>query len=153
MKYLALDIFFIFVLCGKPERHDFCIVDGEIGCNRPFHNLVQKPRLTDPDVSKLTLSTLFLVVASSLQLSDCKEFKLIPPEQYDKNVSSLTDITKRPLGYMYAKADYPTVQSEVKNPCFYVRNLTSRNVEVMVSTGDNPLEALTHKSDSLQHHS
>ena len=54
---------------------------------------------------------------------------------------------------MYAKADYPTVQSEVKNPCFYVRNLTSRNVEVMVSTGDNPLEVLTHKSDSLQHHS
>lgn len=104
----------------------------------PFHNLVQKPRLTDPDVSKFTLSTLFLVVASSLQLSDCKEFKVIPPEQYDKNVSSLTDITKRPLGYMYAKADYPTVQSEVKNPCFYVRNLTSRNVEVMVSTGDNP---------------
>lgn len=119
----------------------------------PFHNLVQKPRLTDPNVSKLTLSTLFLVVASSLQLSDCKEFKVIPPEQYDRNVSSLTDITKRPLGYMYAKADYPTVQSEVKNPCFYVRNLTSRNVEVMVSTGDNPLEVLTHKSDSLQHHS
>ena len=55
----------------------------------PFHNLVQKPRLTDPDVSKLTLSTLFLVVASSLQLSDCKEFKVIPPEQYDRNVSSL----------------------------------------------------------------
>ncbi|CAH3136267.1 unnamed protein product [Pocillopora meandrina] len=76
----------------------------------------------------------FVGSASSLQLSDCKEFKVIPPEQYDRNVSSLTDITKRPLGYMYAKADYPTVQSEVKNPCFYVRNLTSRNVEVMIQT-------------------
>ncbi|PFX22777.1 hypothetical protein AWC38_SpisGene12676 [Stylophora pistillata] len=80
---------------------------------------------------------IFIVFVSSvspLQLSDCKEFKVIPPEQYDRNVSSIDDSTKRPLGYIYGKADYPTVQSEVKNPCVYVKNLTARDVEVMIQT-------------------
>ncbi|XP_022795170.1 uncharacterized protein LOC111333814 [Stylophora pistillata] len=80
---------------------------------------------------------IFIVFVSSvspLQLSDCKEFKVIPPEQYDRNVSSIDDSTKRPLGYIYGKADYPTVQSEGKNPCVYVKNLTARDVEVMAST-------------------
>ena len=70
---------------------------------------------------------------STLQLSDCTEFELIPPEQYDRNASHADDITKRPLGYMVATAQSPVVQSEIKNPCVYVKNLTSRDVEVMVS--------------------
>ena len=70
---------------------------------------------------------------STLQLSDCTEFKLIPPEQYDRNISSADDITKRPLGYMIATAQNPVVQSEIENPCVYVKNLTSGDVEVMVS--------------------
>lgn len=70
---------------------------------------------------------------STSQLSDCPEFKLIPPEQYDRNISAADDITKRPLGYMIATAQYPGVQSEIENPCVYVKNLTSRDLEVMVS--------------------
>ena len=70
---------------------------------------------------------------STLQLSDCTEFKLIPSEQYDRNISVADDFTKRPLGYMIAIAQYPGVQSEIKNPCVYVKNLTSRDLEVMVS--------------------
>ncbi|KAJ7351118.1 hypothetical protein OS493_036453 [Desmophyllum pertusum] len=70
----------------------------------------------------------------TLQLSDCKEFKVIPPEQYDRNESAADDIFKRPLGYSYAVAQYPGVQSEIKNPCVYVKNLTSRDVEVMIQT-------------------
>ncbi|KAL9960775.1 hypothetical protein ACROYT_G034275 [Oculina patagonica] len=69
---------------------------------------------------------------STLQLSDCTEFKVIPPDQYDRNPSSADDITKRPLGYMYANVLYPGVQSEIKNPCVYVKNLTSRDIEVMI---------------------
>ena len=70
---------------------------------------------------------------SALQLSDCKEFKVIDPEDYDKNVSSIYDITKRPLGYMFGTAKNPGVQTvNLKNPCAYLTNLTSRNVEVMV---------------------
>ena len=70
---------------------------------------------------------------STLQLGDCTEFKQIPPEQYDRNISAADDITKRPLGYMIAIAQYPGVQSEIENPCAYVKNLTSRDLEVMVS--------------------
>jgi len=71
---------------------------------------------------------------STSQLSDCPEFKLIPPEQYDRNISAADDITKRPLGYMIATAQYPGVQSEIENPCVYVKNLTSRDLEVMIQT-------------------
>lgn len=81
----------------------------------------------------LTLSVIISSV-STLQLSDCPEFKLIPPEQYDRNVSHTDDITKRPLGYIVATAQYPGVQSEIENPCVYLKNLTSRDVEVMIQT-------------------
>lgn len=81
----------------------------------------------------LTFSVIISPV-STLQLSNCKEFKLIPPEQYDRNSSSADDMTKRPLGYMFAIAQYSGVQSEIKNPCVYVKNLTSRDVEVMIQT-------------------
>lgn len=73
------------------------------------------------------------IAVSTLQLSDCTEFKLIPPEQYDRNISAIDDITKRPLGYMFGVAQNPGVQSEIKNPCVYVKNLTSRDLEVKVS--------------------
>jgi len=60
---------------------------------------------------------------------------VVPPDQYDRNASSADDIDKRPLGYEYDIAKYPGVQSggNLKNPCAYLRNLTARNVEVMVS--------------------
>ena len=58
---------------------------------------------------------------------------MIPPEQYDRDASSAEDLTKRPLGYMLASVQNPGVQSEIKNPCVYLKNLTSRDVEVMVS--------------------
>ena len=58
---------------------------------------------------------------------------MIPPEQYDRNVSAAEDPKKRPLGYMYAQAEYPGVQTQIKNQCVYLKNLTSRDVEVMVS--------------------
>jgi len=74
------------------------------------------------------------IAVSTLQLSDCTEFKLIPPEQYDRNISAIDDITKRPLGYMFGIAQNPGVQSEIKNPCVYVKNLTSRDVEVKIQT-------------------
>ena len=73
------------------------------------------------------------IAVSTLQLSDCTEFKLIPPEQYDRNISAIDDITKRPLGYMFGVAQNPGIQSEIKNPCVYVKNLTSRDLEVKVS--------------------
>ena len=73
------------------------------------------------------------IAVSTLQLSDCTEFELIPPEQYDRNISAIDDITKRPLGYMFGVAQNPGIQSEIKNPCVYVKNLTSRDLEVKVS--------------------
>ncbi|XP_068714554.1 uncharacterized protein [Montipora foliosa] len=73
-------------------------------------------------------------VMSALEASDCKEFKLIAPLHYDRNSSSVNDITKRPLGYMFATAQYPVVQSNVENPCALLKNLTGRYVEVMVQT-------------------
>ena len=73
--------------------------------------------------------------SSALQPSDCTEFKVIPPEQYDRDASAAQDITKRPLGYLFASAKYPGVQSggNLENPCAFLRNLTGRYVEVMVS--------------------
>ena len=82
---------------------------------------------------KINHFLLSLSVMSALEASDCKEFKLIAPLHYDRNSSSVTDITKRPLGYMFATAQYPVVQSNVENPCALLKNLTGRYVEVMVS--------------------
>ena len=74
-------------------------------------------------------------MSSALQPSDCKEFKVIPPDQYDRDASAADDISKRPLGYMFDSAKYPGVQSggNLENPCAVLRNLTGRYVEVMVS--------------------
>lgn len=72
-------------------------------------------------------------VFSTLQRSDCTEFKVIDPKDYDRDVSSINDIEKRPLGYMFGIAKFPGVQTvNLKNPCAYLTNLTSRHVEVMV---------------------
>lgn len=45
-------------------------------------------------------------VFSALQLNDCTEFKVIDPKDYDRDISSINDITKRPLGYMFGIAKY-----------------------------------------------
>jgi len=84
----------------------------------------------------LTCSAILSSVLSALQLSDCKEFKVVPPDQYDRNTSSADDTDKRPLGYEYDIAKYLGVQSggNLTNPCAYLRYLTARNVEVMVQT-------------------
>ena len=60
---------------------------------------------------------------------------MVPPDQYDRNTSSADDTDKRPLGYEYDIAKYLGVQSggNLTNPCAYLRYLTARNVEVMVS--------------------
>ena len=76
---------------------------------------------------------LSLLVTSALDSSNCKEFKAIPPSQYDRNTSSASEKDKRPLGFMFGIAEFPTVQSDVKNPCAVLKNLTGRYVEVLVS--------------------
>ena len=78
---------------------------------------------------------IFFSVPSALQPSDCEEFKVIPPNQYDRDTSAADNITKRPLGYMFDSAKYPGVQSggNLKNACAFLKNLTGRYVEVMVS--------------------
>ena len=92
-------------------------------------------------------------VSFALQLNDCIEFKVIPPEQYDRNTSSADDINKRPLGYMFATAKYPGVQSggNLKNPCAYLKNLTSRAVEVMVSLKGEALNMFKTEHNTLLH--
>ncbi|KAM7439396.1 hypothetical protein ABFA07_011217 [Porites harrisoni] len=80
-------------------------------------------------------SVFFNQVFSALQLNDCTEFKVIDPKDYDRDISSINNITKRPLGYMFGIAKYRGVQTvNLKNPCAYLTNLTSRHVEVMFQT-------------------
>ena len=83
--------------------------------------------------SEILWCGLDFAVFSALQRSDCTEFKVIDPKDYDRDISSINDITKRPLGYMFGIAKYRGVQTvNLKNPCAYLTNLTSRHVEVMV---------------------
>lgn len=76
----------------------------------------------------------FSSVSSALDPRNCNEFKAIHPSQYDRNTSSASEKDKRPLGFMSGIAEYPTVQSEVENPCAVLKNLTGRYVEVLVQT-------------------
>ncbi|KAK2547974.1 hypothetical protein P5673_031917, partial [Acropora cervicornis] len=69
--------------------------------------------------------------SSALDPRNCKEFKAIHPSQYDRNTSSAYEKDKRPLGFMFGMAEYPTVQSNVENPCAVLKNLTGRYVEVL----------------------
>lgn len=50
---------------------------------------------------KINYFLLFFLVMLVLEVSDCKEFKLIVLLYYDRNFSFVIDIIKRFLGYMF----------------------------------------------------
>lgn len=71
-------------------------------------------------------------VALAGDFDNCKEFRIIPKGNYDRNSSSADDGNKRPLGFVKSSAPYPGVVSNVVNPCAYLRNLTSKYIQVLV---------------------
>ncbi|EDO44336.1 predicted protein [Nematostella vectensis] len=71
---------------------------------------------------------------SQAAFSSCSEFPVIPEGSYDMSSDSYNDYSKRPLGFMHASAQDPTVSTNVPNPCASLTNLTNKAVEVLVET-------------------
>lgn len=87
--------------------------------------------------NKLTVAwliTIFclLFLGFSADFQDCKKFDIIPEGNYDRNESSANDGNKRPLGFVKDIVIYPGTNSDVRKPCVFLTNLTSKYVEVLV---------------------
>ncbi|KXJ19088.1 uncharacterized protein LOC110231353 [Exaiptasia diaphana] len=88
---------------------------------------------------KVELSLYFTIIILVCQqalikgaFQNCKPYKIIHEDDYDKDPSTVSDSSKHPNGFYWGNAKYPATSTNLNNVCVFITNVTDRAVGVMV---------------------